>query len=402
MDELKGREHDFSAKLRQASLIERLKRYIDWQRSIHQGALPEGIPDFGPVSINLDLTMACNFACEHCVDSTILNAGKSLPLKEIRMILDALQDRGLLSVILVGGGEPTLHRHFEEVVRTIKAKKLQLGIVTNGSKLEKVATVAALLEEKDWVRISIDAAREETYRGMHRPKVRLTLEQLLEKAGRLKDVHPTLSLGYSFVIVWEGIEMNGKTLTPNIDEMADAVILAERYGFDYVSFKPCLVRLEKTRKESLLDHVSKEQETALIERIKKNLDQAREVAAGKIKILESVNLIALLNGQADRIKRQPPRCHMPFFRTVVAPAGVFHCPAFRGVDKARIGERDAYLRFDDCLQRTAESILNFPADKECDVVGCFYHHTNWWLETFIHSTRETAEIESVTDDNYFL
>ena len=33
------------------------------------------VPDFAPISINLDLTTACNYACDHCVDLDILNTG---------------------------------------------------------------------------------------------------------------------------------------------------------------------------------------------------------------------------------------------------------------------------------------------------------------------------------------
>ena len=70
------------------------------------------LPNLGPISINLDLTSACNFACPHCVDSTIINTGESLKLEEIKLSIDILKARGLLSVILLGGGEPTLHKDF--------------------------------------------------------------------------------------------------------------------------------------------------------------------------------------------------------------------------------------------------------------------------------------------------
>jgi hypothetical protein len=51
---------------------------------------------------------------------------------------------------------------------------------------------------------------------------------------------------------------------------------------------------------------------------------------------------------------------------------------------------------------TAKSIMTFDAEAECDVIGCFYHSTNWWLEEFIHSAKGVHEISSVEDDNFFL
>ena len=170
MEKLKHKEHDFSSKLRQHSVIERLKQYIIWRRNIETFDADHALAKIGPISINLDLTSACNFACPHCVDSNIINTGESLKLEEIKRSLDTLKARGLLSVILLGGGEPTLHKDFGEIVNYIKGMGLQLGIVTNGSKLGRIEKIAHTLEKHDWVRLSLDAASQETFTKLHRPK----------------------------------------------------------------------------------------------------------------------------------------------------------------------------------------------------------------------------------------
>ena len=221
MDKLKHKEYDFSTKLTQRSVIERLKPYIRWQRGAEGG-----IPPYGPVSVNLDLTSACNFACPHCVDSGIINTGQHLDLKTVCDTVDTLRSQGLLSVILIGGGEPTLHRDFEAVVGHIKSAGIQLGIVTNGSRLARIAGIVDSLEKEDWVRISIDAGTEETFAASHQPRTSITLEGLLRDAEELKKRNPLITLGFSFVIVWDGITVNGQPLCPNIDEMALAARLA--------------------------------------------------------------------------------------------------------------------------------------------------------------------------------
>src|SRR3972149_2528634 len=98
MEKLKEREHDFSSKLRQDATLPRLKDYVQWQRGFGGSAPERGLPMFSPVSINLDLTSACNFACPFCVDSKLINAGKSLSLAEAKETIDTLHSRGLLSV----------------------------------------------------------------------------------------------------------------------------------------------------------------------------------------------------------------------------------------------------------------------------------------------------------------
>ena len=405
MGKIKEREHDFSSKLRQDANHQRLIDYIQWQRKSDADTPNRELPMVSPVSINLDLTSACNFSCPFCVDSKLINAGRSLTLEEVQKTIDTLHSQGLLSVILIGGGEPTLHKDFGEIVRYLKCKRLQLGIATNGSRLEKIEAVAGVLEEKDWIRISIDAGGEGTFKDLHLPKTQVTLGRILEKAKKVKKKNPVVSLGYSFVIVWEGVEINGKRLHPNMDEMARSVELAREFSFDYISLKPCLVRLNESQRETLLKNVGKTKEEEIIDQIKVHLQEAKRFAGDQVKILESSNLKAMLNQETDQIKRQPKRCHMQFFRTVVTPFGIFHCPAFRGVDAARIGEPEGYLsetKFKASLKRTAKSIVTFDAEEECKDVGCFYNRTNWWLEEFIHSKEDIHELEKVENDNFFL
>jgi wyosine [tRNA(Phe)-imidazoG37] synthetase (radical SAM superfamily) len=326
-------------------------------------------------------------------------------LEDIKKLIDTLHSRGLLPVILIGGGEPTLHPDFEAVVEYIKSKGIQIGIATNGSRLEKIEAIADRLEEKDWVRISIDAASEETFKELHQPRTKLTLHQILEKAKKIKEKNPRVSLGYSYVVVWKGVDVDGKRLRPNIQEMPRAVELARKFSFDYISFKPCLIRGEESQRETLLQNVGPSKESEIAKEIKIQLQMAREIAGDQVKILESSNLKAMLDQETERIKRQPKRCHMQFYRTVVSPFGIFHCPAFRGVEIARIADKDGYLtdkKFKQSLKSVAKSILAFDAEEECKEVGCFYNETNWWLERLIQSKENVHDIQKVEDDNFFL
>ena len=400
MDKLNHKEYDFSTKLSQRSVIERLRAYLQWQRGADGG-----IPSYGPVSVNLDLTSACNFACPHCVDSGIINTGEQLDLKTVCDTVDTLRSQGLLSVILIGGGEPTLYRDFEAVVAHVKSRGIQLGIVTNGSRLSRIAAIVDSLEPEDWVRISIDAGTEETFAASHLPKTSITLAGLLREAEGLKKRNPLITLGFSFVIVWEGITVSGRPLHRNIDEMDLGARLAADHGFDYISFKPCLIRQQDTQKESLLDQADVGAEHRIREAIEEKLARARNAVGGRIRVLTSVNLRALLAGQLAELKHQPGRCHMQFFNTVVTPGGIFHCPAFRGVAKAKLAGPAGYAgkeTYRETQRTLAQSILSFNAGRECSVVACFYHHANWWIENFIHSERRPEDIEPAEDDNFFL
>jgi hypothetical protein len=96
---------------------------------------------------------------------------------------------------------------------------------------------------------------------------------------------------------------------------------------------------------------------------------------------------------------------MQCFRTVLSPAGIYHCPAFRGNPKAQIADHRGYLEGQP-LQKTfgnlTRSIEEFDAEKECAVIACFYHHVNWWLEDFINSDKSVEELEEIVDNDFFL
>ncbi|HVN70828.1 MAG TPA: radical SAM protein [Desulfomonilia bacterium] len=405
MERLEQKEHDFSAKLRQASVVESLRQYIIWQREVRRSNDGAQLPKFGPLSINLDLTTACNFSCPHCVDSKLLNSGDYLDLETIKRSIETLQKNGLHSVIIIGGGEPTLHKNFEEIVSFITERGIQIGIATNGSKLDKVASIADRLKDGDWLRLSIDAGKESTFFKSHRPRGRMSLESILENARQIKKINSKIELGYSYVIVWDGISVNGHELTPNIDEMDQAVKLAQEYSFDYVSFKPCLLRLESSQKESLFDTPDLEREAKIIEAVKNSLALVKQIGGTEVKILESVNLMAMLDQKVHELKVQPETCHCQFFRTVLASGGIFHCPAMRGVEQAKIGDPSGYrgkANLDFTSSRLEHSIKSFNARLECSQVVCFYHHVNWWIDNYIQSGRDVSEIPVVADNNFFL
>ena len=155
--------HDFSAKLRQPALAPRLEQYVQWRRAVRRaesdGGSPPPAPATAPVSINLDLTTACNFRCDHCVDWDILNSAHRFEEQELRASLALMARRGMRSVILIGGGEPSLYPGFVDFVRFLKRDLAQqVAVVSNGSRGDRLLEIAPLLDAGDWIRLSLDSA----------------------------------------------------------------------------------------------------------------------------------------------------------------------------------------------------------------------------------------------------
>ena len=235
--------HKFSKKLLQKSVFPHIEKYLKCG--------PDSC-DFAPISINLDLITACNYQCVHCIDKDIINTGKILDFEYVKTLLKNWSKNGLKSVILIGGGEPTLYPYFEEAVKFLKSLKLQIGIVTNGTQNKKIENICQLLNEKDWIRLSLDAAINETFQKIHYPRLEINLEEILESAKRIHKKNSNLQIGYSFLIIGDDKYVNGVHLLNNIREISQAAKLAKENGFTYLSVKP-LINPEGSRETEISD-----------------------------------------------------------------------------------------------------------------------------------------------------
>lgn len=382
-----------------------VRAYVDWQREVRAaraaGApLPEP-PQQSPLSINLDLTTACNYACDHCIDWDILNSKVRHEDQELRDAMTVMAGRGLKSVILIGGGEPTLYPGFPSFVEHLKGLGLQVAVVSNGSRNERILQAAPFFDERDWVRLSLDSGSNEVFRRMHKPsKQTLSLDEICGWIPKIKAVNPRFKLGFSFVITWRGAERHDDVkVIENIHEIVDATRRARDAGFDYISFKPFLERSE-TGSEVLEPERVVEDHAAVLRRIQALIDEAKTLERPGFKVMESTNLRVLMQGTWRDYTDQPRTCHMQALRQVLTPLGNYNCPAYRGVPQARIGDKDAYVdeRAADRTARDTAAILErFDASQECKQVTCLYNSANWWIEELIASGKGLDTIETTTE-----
>lgn len=395
--------HDFGRKLRQPMLINHLKKLVEWGRALNGQAvaMPPPVPS---ISINLDLTTGCDHACGHCVDDLIINSGKKLAFEDVKQMITTLHMQGLRSVILIGGGEPTLYPHFEDVVGYLKEKKLQVGIVSNGAHGERILAIADRLTQGDWVRFSIDAATNETYQQIHWKqsgrKPLHALEKVLSSASKIAQKNAVIEVGYSYVIVWDGLEYHGRKLLDNIDEIPGAVENAREHGFTYLSLKPCLIKYDEEG-ETLLYREKKEYMEQVIERIKKSINLAKE-KAGSVKILKSQNLVAMLSNKIEQLRQQPKICYVGFLKQVISAGGIFHCPAYRGDARAKVGESNGYVNADvlsTTRHATVQNLMKFNATTTCKNIACFYNGVNRYIHELIENDIDLDKLEESSDMN---
>jgi len=387
--------HDFASKLLQEETLPGVKDYVRWQAALRRGE-SGAIPDFAPVSINLDITTACNFACDHCVDMEILNTGIRYDHDRLLDSLKLMAERGLKSVIVIGGGEPTVYPKFVETILFMKDLGLQVSVVSNGSGMKKIAQVADRLEEGDWVRLSLDSASDPVFQAMHKPKKAITLDEICEGVREVKQTPRAWKLGFSYIVTWKGAFINDEKIVANIDEMVDGARRARDYGFDYIAFKPFLTRAPYNNAE-IVD--IKEDDDGFDEvraRIRANVEAAKKLETDSFRIYETTNLKVLENKSFRDYTQQPNHCHMQFFRQVMSPLGMYNCPVYRNQPHGRVGEKTAYAteaEYDGTRATTGKLIDTFDAHKQCREVTCLYNHVNWWLEDLIEHPDKLDAIE---------
>lgn len=402
--------HNFAAKLCQPPILPAVKEYVRWHARVRREGkgLEEvaGLPDFAPVSINLDLSTSCNFACDHCVDMPILNRGTRFDHEQLLASLKLMSDKGLKAVIVIGGGEPTVYPKFAEVIRFMKALGLHVSVVSNGSGNKRIAEIADCLGDYDWVRLSLDAGSNEVFTAMHKPRKPITLDEICQWVPEIKAINSRFKLGFSFVVTWKGASIHEYDVVENVHEMVLAAQRAKKYGFDYIAFKPFLTRAQANNAEIVDLKDNQDHFSRIIALIQKNVEEAKQLETPQFRVYATTNLKVLINRSALNYMHQPHRCHMQFFRQVLSPLGTFNCPAYRNQPHGRLGDKTAYATRDDysrTLESTARKILSFDAQRECREVTCLYNHVNWWLEDSIDHPQNLDDIAAADiEPDYFL
>ena len=122
-----------------------------------------------PVIVTVDPTNVCNLNCVWCNSKYLRDRNKNqIDNETLNNMADFLKDWkkdyfGLEAVCIAGGGEPTLHKGLGEFVEQLTDNKINVGIVTNGTNLDKHMDY---LSKCSWVGVSVDAGTSETYKKL--------------------------------------------------------------------------------------------------------------------------------------------------------------------------------------------------------------------------------------------
>ncbi len=111
----------------------------------------------------LTTNRTCNNRCQWCYALSTLNRNSSMPLDKAISLVDALYERNVKRIVLIGG-EPTIYSHFIELISYIRSKGMRVSVATNGRRFSDLAFTKAVLNAGiNGIDISIKGLSEEEY-----------------------------------------------------------------------------------------------------------------------------------------------------------------------------------------------------------------------------------------------
>ncbi len=145
--------------------LDKVKKYFDNKN-----------PD--PITLEIDPSNACNHSCPFCISGHLhLSKYKSteffnrsiLDEEIFRKLVKELVNTDVNAINWTGGGEPTLNPFLGQAIDFIKKNsKIEMGMFSNGSLLQKFNLFEILVKSLSWIRISIDAGNSKSYNNLRK------------------------------------------------------------------------------------------------------------------------------------------------------------------------------------------------------------------------------------------
>lgn len=173
-----------------------------------------------PCHINFVISDLCNHDCNFCsyrmkgYMSNVLfqdtpgdtykdrNPNRQIPKEKCFEILDDCVAMGTRAIQFTGGGEPTIHPDFVEIVKYAQDRGLETALVTNGNMLHHTAIREVCLNMV-WVRVSIDASTGENYsetRGVPGKAFYTMIGSLMKLCAEARAAKSDVVIGTGFVV----------------------------------------------------------------------------------------------------------------------------------------------------------------------------------------------------------
>ncbi len=203
----------------------RILRMYHLAKEILEGKTPY------PIMAVVYPSYVCNHNCQGC-SYRALNRKENtfLDAKNFEKLLKSLHCLKVKSIEFSGGGEPTLHPKFDEMIELAAGEEFELGLLTNGSLLSG-RIVDLVVDHFIYVRVNLDASDVRVYSQIHRPPEMYGFQEVLrnleEVISKRNQKNSKLTVGAEVLVC-----------QTNMNFIEGALNLAKDVGCDCIRFKP--------------------------------------------------------------------------------------------------------------------------------------------------------------------
>jgi len=187
--------------------------------------------DTWPVFLEINLTDTCNLSCSWCISENRLDS--TIDTSKLKEFLNSFKEHGGKAVTFSGGGEPTLHPDFHEIVTHARTAGLELGLMTNGFFPKKYIDLIG--NNFKWIRFSLDTVDHDKYKKWKNVNAVLTV---------LNNIR---LLSEKNVKVGVNCNVNAEMTVKDVLDLIDTV----SPQCNYIQFRPVLPRYFKREKSDL-------------------------------------------------------------------------------------------------------------------------------------------------------
>jgi len=204
------------------------------------------------LSIRLETSLACNLRCTYCCNSSGIASQNEMKYDELTNLVDQAKQLGAKSIVVIGGGEPTIYPQFRQLIQYIHAAGLVPVIFTNTQTMT-IDLSKFLKANNTSVIIKLDSLDEEIQdrmvgvQGAHR-NIMQGIDNLQRAGYGDSTENPgSTKLGASFVVnrqnadgvpgTWrfcreKGMYPNLEMMTPNerAQNLGDELLTAKEWG----------------------------------------------------------------------------------------------------------------------------------------------------------------------------
>ena len=313
--------------------------------------------DTTPITLEVDLSNACNHNCPWCTFKYIKNKDiLSWPLT--KKLLDGAKELNVKGITYTGGGEPFMNPIIYDVLKYTKSIGLESGIYTNAALLKDVDTI---IKNCQWIRISLDAATEKTYaitHGSKRNDFNIVINNIKELVKRKKELKSDIVIGVGMLIFYN-----------NYKEIIKFAKLCKNLGVDYIQYKPVIY--SAWEKKQLEDKWIKKK---IIPRILK----AEQLTDNTFKVvLTQYKFNDLLTGK--QYGRDYKTCYAHYVMGAIGADGkVYICEHLKGFDACVLGDLHNNTLFEIWNSEQRKKVIKEMNFKRCMAL-CKNHEVNKML-----------------------